>query len=818
MQNGNLPAKSSSNLPTKSPSGPETGSLAAPVADSSLDLSGILDTLKREKLLILVVCLVITGLVAGYTYTLPPVYQASSLVKIDRENPGAQSITGGMMSGVSVGQTEDLSGEIGVLQNSIELARRVTQKLQATEEAGGDTKTFPVLTAEGPEADSSELAIARKILDKVEFVPQTDRNMIEVTVESRDPEEASTIANLYVQEYKKFSQEKARASVKAARTFLKEQADKQQEKIQQLDQRWESFARQNQLVERGAGGEQLASRFNELKARRDQLAFELKKNRTQIELLRQQLRQFQPELEESMARQQAASGLQSEIQALEQKIAQMRAEAATYYAANPDLEGDTTRIQNDFPDLARLREQTQVLEQRKQELTQQLVAKTSGVEEAATGSGAPLERIAQLRSQITEKELTASQLESQISALDSQVAEYESQINTIPEQQIQRKQLERRLNQAKAFHETIMGELQRIAIAEESELGYVEVVRSAFVPGAPVRPNMMQNVILGLLLGLGFGIGGAFLKEAMNTQLRHPEDIEAKGYTLLGVIPTMNPEIQEAFDGHDFIELEGHRVSTRLMPLLNPWSSITENYRLIQTNLKNAEEEEPHTLVITSAMEKEGKTVTSVNMALTGALSSQRVLLIDADMRKPSAHDMIGMPRSPGLADVLSTMPRTNGQSSGFTDPPSPKTNDLSADSYIHRTPIDGLYFIPAGMTESAPSKMLDSGRFQQLVESTQEHFDLVVIDTPPTQAASDSVVIGSQIESKILVVSADESDSRALESAMGALRTVGADVAGVVLNQYAEDKVGKDNGYDYSYYRAEDYYEYREEDEPEMA
>lgn len=812
MQNGNLPSNHSSDVPAEPPSNGSPEPSPSSARDASLDLSSLLETVRREKVLILTTCLLVIAAVVGYTYTLPPVYQASALVKVDPESQGTSNIPGTIMSEATFGQTRNLAGEIGVLRNSIDLARRVTEKLRTAERADGNTSTFPVLQGGGSAGDTTGHAIARAILDKATFTPRGDRNMIEVTVESKSPEEASTIANLYAKAYKRFSREKARASVKAARDFLQTQAQKQEEKIDQLDEQWKVFARNTGLVERGEGGEQLAARFNELKARRDQVAFDLEKQQTQLELLRQQLRQFRPQLQESVERKQEASGLQSEITALEEKIAQMRAEAAKYYATNPDLEGDTTRIKQEFPDLASLLQRTEALEGQKRELTRRLVAKAGGVESSAVGNGTPLQRVAELRSQITQKELTISQLESQISALDAQIADYEARLNTVPSQRIQRKQLERKLKQAKTFHETILNELQRIAIAEESELGYVEVVRSAFVPGAPVRPNMRQNALLAVLLGLGLGIGLAFLKEAMNTRLRHPEDIEERGYTLLGVVPSMDPEIAQTFDGQDFIDVEDRQVSTRLMPLLNPWSSVTENYRLIQTNLDNGQDVDSETLLVTSALQQEGKTVTSVNLALTAALSGKRVLLIDADMRKPNAHKALDMPREPGLAEALESASRSESEQRAFVRRPTAGRDPIRGDSYIHRTPVEGLYFIPAGVPESAPSKLLDSGRIGRLLEATQGHFDVVVIDTPPTQAASDSVVIGAQTRATTLVVSADEADSRALDSAMSSLRAAGADVAGVVLNRYDEDKAASGNGYGYSYYRSEDYYEYQED------
>ena len=531
MHDGNAPAIPPSNGSSVPQSEDATG-LRAETDGAQLDLSSIVATLLREKWVILLVGAVVTGAVFAYTYTQPSIYQASSIVEVSQESSrSASSIVGED----PVQQPRDLSAEVGVLRNSVTLASRVAKQLRSMG-APQEPAPFPVLVDAETGQPVSADAVARRILEKVEFAPRSERNMIEITVRSQDAGEASTIANIYAEKYREFSQERARESVHAAREFLEERAVEQRKTIQRLEQEWESFAKDHEVVELGEGGERLASKFNELKARRDELAFRLEREQTQLELLRTQLRDVQSRLEGTLVEQQEASGLESEIQALEERIAENRATAATYYAANPELEGDTTRIRNQFPELATLIDRTQALEAQKQELTRRLAEQASAGQEAG---GPPLERLTQLRSQVEEKELVIRQLESQVAALDSQIVDYEEKLSGIPEQRLQREQIERRLKQAQAFQEKIRSELQRIRIAEASELGYVEVVQEASVPSVPVRPNTTQNVILGLLLGLGFGVGLAFLKEATDTQLRRPSDVEEKGYALLGVVPDM---------------------------------------------------------------------------------------------------------------------------------------------------------------------------------------------------------------------------------------------------------------------------------------
>jgi capsular exopolysaccharide synthesis family protein len=314
---------------------------------------------------------------------------------------------------------------------------------------------------------------------------------------------------------------------------------------------------------------------------------------------------------------------------------------------------------------------------------------------------------------------------------------------------------------------------------------------------------MRKNVILGILLGLGFGAGLAFLREAMNTRLRRPEDVEKRGYPLLGVVPTMDAEISSVFDGRDFIEVGDREISSRLMPVLNPWSSVTENYRLIRTNLKHTDEESD-TVLVTSSQQGEGKTTTAVNLALTAALGGQRVLLIDADMRRPTAHAALGTSLAPGLANLLASASKTNGH----PKPSVPKDKPIDP-SYIRRPLLDDLYFLPAGNADAAPAEILSSKTLRHLMDAVQQKFDLIVIDTPPTRAASDAIVIGSQTKARALIVSAEEADSRGLDAVVKSLRNVEVPIAGVIFNRFDERKTRDAGLYEYSYYGAEDYYQY---------
>lgn len=756
-----------------------------------IEIGELFTILRYEKWAILVTTVVVVAAVCGYTYTLDPIYEAVGIVRIDM---GPQAAA----SSIAMVQERDLSSEVGVLQYNAELASRVIEKMHATEDALGERNKFPILYSEsGTELKTNEV-IAR-FGEVLSFDAMPSQNMIRITAESEVPEEASTIVNILSEQYQLFSREKARASVTAAREFLEDQSEKRREDIRRLERQWQNFAQTNQVVRQGIGGERIVAEYTELNSRREALKFELQHEKEALRLLQKQLAQFEPTIGETVYEEQTATGLRTEIRMLDERIGTLRADAAQYYVTNEGLEGDSERIRNEFPELYDKIQRIEGLEKRKRTLTDELVAKAAnttalpGVASSGQGTAAgagTLERVGQIRSRITEQELRIGQLQAQIDGLSETIASYEPRLNQIPQQTIQREAIQRKLDQAEQFYQSISNELQRTIIAEESELGFVQLVRSAPVPAFPVRPDMQQNAILAILLGFGLGIGIAFLRHASHTEIHRPDDLLRHGYALTGVVPDMDNEIKKEFRGSDTVEIEGHTLSTRLLPILSPWSPVTENYRLIRTNLMYSEAQEPYgsapkVMLVTSPEPGDGKTTTAVNLALTFVLSGKKVLLIDADMRRPSAHKLLGIERGPGLAEML----REN------------KNNQV-----VRRTYVDGLYFVPAGYAEDPPTEALDSERMHRLIELGKSRCDIVIIDTPPVLAASDPLVLAPHADATLVVTSAKKTDLSTLDMTRDMLEGVGAPIEGVIFNRFTQDDRDPSR-YHYSY---DEYNEYR--------
>jgi len=742
--------------------------------EGRINFAELWHTIRRGKWIILLTTLIVAGIVAIYTYSLPPIYESSAIVFIDTRSSNNTPTT---LTAFTLTERRALSNELGILRNSAELATRVATAIVETANAAGTRDRFPILAPDREGHEPSIREIALRLRAQVRFQPLSDQDMIVITAESTTPEEAAVIANRYAEEYEKYSRERSRESLAAARAFVENQVEQRRQELEALERQWETFARSRQVVRLGPQGERLVAEVAQLEAQRDAARFQLEQERSALQFIERELQKLEPGLVNELVKSRQVSTLEAQIDALSRKIAELKVQAEQYYVFNPKLRGNEEKLGDQ--QLVEIVRQIDHFEKQRQELQAQLVKEMMG-RDSQGAPGEPLSYVEQLRTRRIEKQLVIQELERQVEAFNQELAKYDDRLAGIPRQQIELEQLERRRAMAEQWYTTFVQELQRIMIAEQSELGYVKIVSSAFMPTFPVKPNRMQNLLLGLLLGLGLGLGLAFLRQALHTQLEDPEQVREHGYTLLGVVPAMEPYIRKHFRGRKLVEVDGKPRSTTLVSLLDPWSPIAENFRLIRTNLQLYHSKgRAATWLITSPEMGDGKTVVAVNLAIVTAHGGQRTLLVDADLRRPRAHHLLGMSDRPGLAELL--------------------LGKIRLEPETWTTDIPNLYFLPAGVLDCPPAELLGSERMRQLLEQLSKYFDVIVIDSPPVLAVTDPVLLAQQCNATLMVVAAGRTDLKALEIARQTLEAVNVTLAGVIFNRYRADK-RKGYGYGYGY------------------
>ncbi len=296
----------------------------------------------------------------------------------------------------------------------------------------------------------------------------------------------------------------------------------------------------------------------------------------------------------------------------------------------------------------------------------------------------------------------------------------------------------------------------------------VAVAYTFWAVPAPVSPQGLLILLLGLGLGLMAGVGVAFMRERLDDRIHTGEDLReaSGGVTVMSVVPQIR--FEERHNGRSAGKPHrAQRIGDHLVAGLDPRSWACEAYRGLRTNIMSANPEQPPTtLVFTSALPRDGKSITATNLAITLAQLGRRALLVDADLRHGCLHDVFDVPRDPGLSEILAGENYSNEAI---------RTIDLEESGT--------LFFMPTGTLPSNPTELLGSARMKGLLKSLKAQFDAVILDCPPLMAGTDAAILGTYADGTLVVARANVTEKGAITHCMEQLRQVRAPVLGMVLN-----------------------------------
>jgi len=430
------------------------------------------------------------------------------------------------------------------------------------------------------------------------------------------------------------------------------------------------------------------------------------------------------------------------------------------------------------------------------------------VADLGTQFGPSYPKVAQLNSQLKEIE---RQLQSETNkAVDHLKGQYlaalqrenmlrvsfekqKQEANKLNESAIEYSILKRDLDSNRTLYEGLLEKLKEAGVTAGLRSNNFRIIDAARVPTSPSEPNIPRNLSFALVLGVISGVGLAFLLENMDNTVRTPEQAQAvSGLPSLGMIPLGSKSASHGATGKR-LALTGSKEVVETVTQVRPQSQMAESYRALRTSLLLSNlGAPPKVIMVTSARPQEGKTTTSINAAIVLAQKGVRVLLMDADLRRPSVHKTLGMGPRSGLSNVL--------------------TGSATVQQTITTSPIlPNLFIMPAGTPPPNPAELLASSNMRDLIAELRQQFDHIVIDTPPTLSVTDAVVLSPRADATILVIRSGQTTKQALRRARDILMQVNAHVAGVLLN--AVDLTSPDYYYYYEYQGK--YGQYYQEDAP---
>ena len=746
--------------------------------DDEISFHDVFETLLKGKWVILSTVIVVLAITAAYTYLKAPEYDASSLLYVNNQQSNPQL---GEMLGIQA-DNRNIANEVEILKSRT-ISGRVASRLTQSGVVPGSGQPLSVLQRDDEQAAplNAQQVAERLRRSYINIRPVSrDVDMIEIVATSTVPEEAALIADTYAEEFVQYNRNLSRSRMTASREFLTDVTDRFQTDLELAEEDLTAFLEQEQVVAPEEEARQLLEQVTGLQQLQYQTQHELGMAQAELSAIEQEFEQVVPGLAAKIT-----SGDNIMIDALIQQISGLKVGIEQKYARNPALREDPSRdadLQEDLREIA-------ALEADLQERADRLVADAvrSGGMTLGSSLGSPsdsegrLSTLQQLRARMMEKQVMLSGLQARFDVITDQLDAAKTQLGRIPGQEIVLNRLERSLSTREQLYVALVEKLQEARIAEQSELGYVDIIDTALVPEIPVRPRKTLNLMLGLALGLAIGVAFAFTRNAFDNKIRKPEDLRREGLAVLTVIPSMNRHIKVAFDGRSLVEANGHEYSTSLLSLLDPLSYIAESYRRLAMNLQFSRPDRPvKSIVVTSAEAGDGKTVTALNLAIVFAQIGRRTVYVDADLRRPASHERLSIPKEPGLTDLVF---------SGSDFDPSHFTSA-----------VDNLFVIPGGRSVPNPSEVVESRSFQNFLRDLEENFDMIVIDSPPVLAVADALSLTARADAALLVASAGKTTYPTLHRTLEELRHVRQKLTGGVLNRFDATAAYGSYRYGYSY------------------
>ncbi|NJP04407.1 MAG: polysaccharide biosynthesis tyrosine autokinase [Chloroflexaceae bacterium] len=387
------------------------------------------------------------------------------------------------------------------------------------------------------------------------------------------------------------------------------------------------------------------------------------------------------------------------------------------------------------------------------------------------------ELIAALELEITTYDQRISELEDQKDDLerqnrnDQQREELEALNTLLIEQRYARIDLQTRLANAQARLAEVT-----TPVSQPPGVDTAVVVDTALLPATPLPFDTFQRTMLAVMIGMFIGVALAFLLEYIDYTVKSPEALDAVyGIATRGVIGVVSPSERKKPGGY-------------LVTLNDSLSPIAESFRALRTSIQVANMSTPvRSLLVTSAGPNEGKTFVATNLAASFALAGSRVILVDADLRKPSLQHIFDIARTPGFTNLV--ISQQNDQ-------------PLDLDAFLQTTAIPNLRVLTSGTIPPNPAELINSERAQRVMQQLEATADIIIYDSPPAATVTDASLIARRVSAVIQVVWAGQTRIHLVQRCKMILEQVGANILGPVLNQVNLPDLGY-----YAYYYSYGYY-----------
>jgi exopolysaccharide transport family protein len=704
--------------------------------------------LLKRKWTVLACLFTIFSVVAIASLKMTPVYEASGSIAINKPDSGLVNFNNSPTFNVDYFDPTELDTEVKILQSDL-LALQVVKELALDRrpEFGGKTPALPSALDLAPDPLQADTARTSGLLAnfrgnlRVTLAPNT--HIVEVHYRSPDKDLAATVVNTLMSTYTENNFKSRFDSTMQASDWLSKQLVDLQMKVETSQEKLVRYQKEHEILGIDEKQNITTSKLDEL----NKALTAAESERMEKEAVYRLVQSGDADtiasastLLDSAGSGPSASGL---LEGLRTKEADVKIQAAEL----------STQFGPSYPKVAQLNNQLK-------EIDAQILLETRKV-------------AGKIRGQY----MAALQRENMLhDALEKQKQE----ANKLNESAIQYSILKRDLESYRTLYEGLMEKMKEAGVSAGLKSNNFRIVDVARVPTYPIEPNIPRNLAFAFMLGLTSGVGLAFMLEGLDNTVRTTEQAQMiSGLPPLGMIPMGSRMARDGANSKRLV-IATSKEAVELVTQVRPQSQMAESYRALRTSLLLSNlGAPPKVIMITSALPQEGKTTTSINCAVVLAQKGIRVLLIDADLRRPSIHKTLGMGPRSGLSNVL--------------------TGSASLQQTITRSPVlPNLWILPAGTPPPNPAELLASTNMRDVLEELRGQYDHIVVDTPPSLSVTDAVVLSPRADAIVLVIRSGQTTKQALRRSRDVLLQVNAKVSGVLLN--AVDLSSPDYYYYYEY------------------
>lgn len=627
--------------------------------------------------------------------------------------------------------------------NQVDASNPLSDLFSAAPSYKIETQVRLLKSADLLQAVAKKLAVRRRELPTLNVKAIEDTDIIQVDAETLNAKRAALVANTLLNTYIDQTSEINGREIRRALHFTEEGAARAQKDLEDTERSLRQFEQSHKVIELDKNREAQIAQVQRLTDGYDALQTSLAATNSRLAAANSELAAESP-VESAVVSADSDPAVQSAQSLLAGIEAQRAGLVKRYTPVNKQVVALDAQIAAQRAYLRHLRGATRARNARKNPVYDAIRERRALLQETATGAAAEAAKTAE------------------------QLAAARTQLERFPAWKQQMARLQRQLEIAKSNYTLLSAKREDLRLRDQVQRVDARVMEYAAVPEAPIRPQKALNIIFAAVAGLVLGLVFALVQEYLDDRINSQDEAERVFHLpTLGLLPLVPEE------------------GLRLLKSTRAFSPFTEAYRGLRTNIGFAAVDNPiRTLLITSTSPGEGKSHIAANLAIAMAMEGRRVVVLDADLRRPTQHKLFGLEQTPGLTDVLIG---THSLSDVLTD-----------------TDFANISLVTAGSQAPNPAELLGSEAMARLIDAMRGTADIILVDSPPVLAVSDSVLLSSRVDGVLFVASHAETKKGSGQQALQLLSRARAKVIGTVLNKIDP----RDRGY-YNYY----HYEYSHSD-----